>query len=207
MKIKAIAFIAALATPVVASADEPKTGTTTTTPDKTKAPTKAEKLAAGDIEVLAHQHRVDMMEIEMGKLAQRNGGAAVKSFGKTLVVDHSAADKETVAFAKKHGLAKIPMDMAKTEEEKAERKTAMERTAKLKKLKGAEFDRELADIVAMDHDKEIAKITAAIAMVENPDLATILRDKQPILQRHADQAHELQKANAAVSVTQPKTKQ
>lgn len=209
MKIKTIAFIAALVIPSIAYAEEPgKTGATTSkstdktaTTDKTDKPAKPAKLVEGDIKIIAHQHQLDLTEINMGKLAQRSGGAAVKSYGEMLVRDHSAADKETVAFAKKHGLVKIPADKAVTEDEKAEQKMAMESTAKLKKLKGAEFDREFATMMQVDHDKEVVKITAAIATATDPDLTTMLRDKQPVLQRHADQARELLKNNASASTS------
>lgn len=209
MKIKNIAILAALALPVVASADDTKSGTKsgTTSTDKSTTSTTTDKsttmakLADTDLTVLEHQHHVDEMEISMGKLAQRNGGSAVKSFGETLVRDHSAADKESMAFAKKHNLAKIPADVPKTDEEKADQKTAMENVTKLKKLKGAEFDREFANIMAMDHDKEIAKLTAVLPMIQDTDFATMLRNKQPVLQRHADQAHELQRGNASASAT------
>jgi len=210
MKIKTIAFIAALALPVAAAADETKPGTTTT--DKTK-PTdkpKVEKLADADVQVIVHQHHLDLAQVDMGKLGQKRGGAAVKSFGEALIRDHAAADKETIAFAKKHGLVKIPAEVAKTDDAKAEQKTAMENLAKLKLLKGAEFDREFANMVAMGHETEIVKLEAAIPMVANADLAAMLRNKQPMLQRHADQAKELVKGTTPVSSvtpgTQPKTK-
>ena len=207
MKIKTIAFIAAMALPAVAAADEPKPGTTTT--DKTKIPDKPKvaKLADADVQIIVHQHHVDIAQVDMGKLGQKRGGAAVKSFGETLIRDHAAADKETVAFAKKHGIVKIPAEMAKTDDEKAEVKAAGEALAKLKLLKGAEFDREFANIVATEHDKELVKLTAAIPMVADADLAALLRDKQPMIQRHAEQARELVKGSTPVStVTPPPTK-
>jgi len=210
MKIKTIVFIAALALPAVAAADEPKTGTTTTEKTKPIDKPKVEKLADTDVQVIVHQHRLDLKVVDLGKLGQKRGGAAVKSFGEALIRDHQAADKDTVAFAKKHGIVKIPAEVAKTDDEKAELKTAKESLAKLKLLKGAEFDREFANMVAMEHEKEIVKMSAAIPMVANADLAAMLRNKQPMLQRHADQAKELVKGTTPVSSvtpgTQPKTK-
>jgi predicted outer membrane protein len=53
-------------------------------------------------DVLGKLHLSNQKEIEMGKQAQTNGQRKdVKAFGKTLVKDHSAADKKVAALAKK----------------------------------------------------------------------------------------------------------
>ncbi|HLZ45841.1 MAG TPA: DUF4142 domain-containing protein [Gemmatimonadales bacterium] len=55
--------------------------------------------------VLMRMHRVNQMEIRVGKLVQRNASdAKVKSFGSRIVRDHQANDKKVVALAKKLGV-------------------------------------------------------------------------------------------------------
>jgi putative membrane protein len=62
--------------------------------------------ALNDDVVLRQVHRTNLMEIQAGQLAQRNGSSAkVKQFAARLVRDHQAADKKVMATAKQLGLA------------------------------------------------------------------------------------------------------
>src|SRR4051812_15227539 len=52
-------------------------------------------------EVLPKLHQSNQREIEMGKMAEKNGQSKqVKAYGKALVDDHTAADKKVKALAK-----------------------------------------------------------------------------------------------------------
>src|ERR1700710_490242 len=52
-------------------------------------------------DVLGKLHESNQKEIAMGKMAEKNGKSKeVTSFGKTLVKDHSAADKKVLSLAK-----------------------------------------------------------------------------------------------------------
>lgn len=151
-------------------------------------PDTAGKLSDDDAKVVAHLHAVDQMEIDAGKLAETNGAAPGKAYGKKLVADHTAFDAKLVAFAKKHGLATIPEDATQTE---ADKKDMMDEMMKLKGLKGTAFDSELGTRMAADHDKEIGKADAAMATVADKDLAGMLKTLKPTLQAHADAARKL----------------
>ncbi|HEY0250724.1 MAG TPA: DUF4142 domain-containing protein, partial [Kofleriaceae bacterium] len=95
----------------------------------------ADQLSESDTQVVAHQHAVNQTEIDMGKLAQANGGSAgVKKYGGTLVKDHTSADQKLTVLAKGKGLAAIPSDTTQTE---ADKKDMADMTAKLKAEKGA----------------------------------------------------------------------
>lgn len=143
-----------------------------------------------DTQMIAHQHAVDQTEIAMGKLAQTNGGVAVKKYGATLVKDHTQADKDMTALAKKKGIAKLPADTALSD---ADKKDQADMTAKLKAEKGAAFDRDFLDMMSMAHDREITKIDADIAVVTDADLKAALEKTKPVLQSHSDTAKSLQK--------------
>jgi putative membrane protein len=147
------------------------------------------KLSDNDLQMLGHIRAVDNVEIELGKLAQKNGTAAVKTYGKLLVEDHTTADKDISAFAKKHDVT-IPADQMS----EADKKDMADQVSKLKTLKGPEFDRQFLAMMATAHDAEVAKITADIGLVENKDLATMLKNIKPVLEKHADIAKKLQKA-------------
>jgi putative membrane protein len=146
------------------------------------------------------------MEIDLGKAAQKSGTASVKNYGSTLVTDHQMNDKDLTAFAKSHKLATIPADKPESDAEKQEAKEMTSKVAHLKTLKGADFDREFLSMMTADHDKELAKIDVSIGAATDPDLQSMLKSTKPVLQRHADQARDLQK-NPQASADQPADKQ
>jgi putative membrane protein len=201
MKIRSFAMIAALALAPVALAQTP---TTPKPDDKTSAPSKTSaagrggmegkaKLSADDVKIVAHLHHLNLMEIDLGKAAQKSSNASVKSYGDTLVTDHGSADKDLMAFAKAHKLNMIPAEKPQTDAERQEKKEMAAAMARVKALRGAEFDREFLNMALTDHEKELTKIDTAIGSASNPDLQALLRDYKPVLQRHADQARNLQK--------------
>jgi putative membrane protein len=196
MKI-ALALCAAIALPAIALADDPKSNDKTTSADKSKD-NKA-KLSESDTALVAHAHMVNQMEIDLGKIAQKQGSAPVKKFGEMMVQDHSTADQELTAFAKKHGVAKIPADKPATEAGKEEHKEAMATAAKVKGLKGAEFDREYINMMVQGHDKELGRADTDISMVSDPDLKQMLEARKTMLKRHADAARDVQRGNPQAS--------
>lgn len=203
MKIRALAIITALALPTFALADESAPPPPDKPADKPmdrpadKPTNKAAKLGVGDVKIIAHLHHVNQMEIDLGKLAQKSGTAVVKSYGETLEKDHQSADKDLTAFAKQHKLAAIPADKPASDADRQEHKDMMQQMARLKMLKGAEFDRELLNMMVSGHDKELARIDVSISSASDTDLQNMLEAVKPVLQRHADQARDLQKGPQA----------
>jgi putative membrane protein len=168
--------------------------------DEKKAADKPTKLADEDIKLVAHVHAVNLMEQDMGKLAAAKGSAAVKKYGAELQKDHMDGDKDLTAFAKAHGVAKIPADVAPTEAGKKDKADMDAKVASLKKMKaGAEFDKQFLDLMVMGHDTEIARLDTAIPMIKDNDLQSKMKDLRPVLQRHADTARELQKQTPTAS--------
>ena len=202
MKIRAFAVIAALAIPMVALADTPKNNPnydkTTDNPNKPTDKDKT-KLSDADMAILSHLHHVNQMEIDLGKLAQTKGTAPVKKYGEMLVKDHQQADKDALAFAKKHGTAMIPKEKPATDAEKQEDKDMMDQAAHLKTLKGADFDKDFLTMMVAGHEKELAKIDVAMGQTSDADLKDMLSNVKPVLQRHSDQARDLQKSSPSAS--------
>ncbi|MEO6772518.1 MAG: DUF4142 domain-containing protein [Kofleriaceae bacterium] len=154
----------------------------------------ASTLSALDTQMIAHQHAVNQTEIAMGKLAEANGGAAVKKYGAMLVKDHAQGDKDMVALANKKGLTTIPADTAMSA---ADKKDRAELTATLKGEKGAPFDRLFLTTMASAHDREIIKIQADIAVVTDRDLKVALEKTKPVLQKHSEAAKALAKTETS----------
>lgn len=215
------ALAALLAAPLAASADTTK-GSTTTSADKTKATDKTnqnnsnvptnksgtdktagtsttasskEKISAADLQVMAQMHHVNQMEIDMGKLAETKGSTqAVKSYGKMLVTDHQSADKDLMAMAKKHGQS-IPMYKPTNEADQKDEKDDKDMAAHVKTLKGADFDKDFLSMMVQGHEKTLAKLDTAMGMVTSDELKTAIENVKPVVQKHADQARDLQKTS------------
>jgi putative membrane protein len=170
-----------------------------------KAPAdKGAKLSDGDVKIIAHLHSVNQMEINLAQLAQKVGTAHVKDYAKTIVTDHQSADKDLTAFAKTHKLAAIPADKPMTDADRQDDKDMTAAMARIKTLKGAEFDKQYINMMVAGHDKELSKIDVSISGAGDADLKTILQGVKPVLQRHADQARDLQKSpQAAIEPNKP----
>lgn len=175
---------------------ERKTETTTTTATDRKPPAKAGKLSKSELQAVAHYHELNKLEIDLGKVAIKNGKSeGVKEYGRMLVAEHGDSNKKFKALAKKRGQV-IPMEKPATEIEKQDKADAKKAAAKLEKLKGAEFDAAFLTQMVMDHEKELAKIDTKAAGVQDAELADMIRAQKPVLQHHADRARELQKGTS-----------
>ena len=132
--------------------------------------------------VLGKLHHSNQMEIEMGKLAQDKGQSKdVKSFGKTLVTDHTAADKKVAALAK---------------QEKVDLTAAMppmknDQMAPLKAAVGAEFDKAFASAMLEDHTKDVDAAKAARDTTTDAKLKALLDSTIPVLEKHRETAQKL----------------
>lgn len=185
------------------------TGTGTTTLPSAKAgaqgtadaSAKPAKLKAEELQVMAHYHEVNLMEIDINKVAAKKATSeGAKAYANMLVKDHTAANNKLLALAKKTG-QKIPAEKPASDIEKQEKAEDKKLIAKLKTMKGADFERQYLQLMVAVHDKELAKIDANIAKVENAELAESLRAKKPVLQHHADEARTLQSNAGGVSST------
>ncbi|MGE5180600.1 MAG: DUF4142 domain-containing protein [Acidobacteriota bacterium] len=218
MKIKAFARWATLCAlcfvPLTASAndkdkDKPSTSSTTNTnsdttksdttkSDTTKSDMSKEnaKLSQSELQVIANVHEMNLNEIEAGRLAEKDGGTqAVKSYGEMLIKDHGQNDRQLMSFVKSHN-QKMPTAAMQKEADRKDMQDQKQALTKLKGMKGADFDREFLRQMVDAHDKALAKIDTAIGEVNNSELASILKDAKPVLQKHADQARDLEKNNA-----------
>lgn len=142
--------------------------------------------------VLLKLHHSNQMEIAAGKLAEEKGQSKdVKSFGKTLVTDHTAADKKVVQLAK---------------DEKIELPTSEPMPSgsmdKLKSAPATDFDRMFASDMLEDHKKDIAEVKTARDSTTDPKLKALLTSTLPVLEKHRDTAQKLvTKLGAAASAT------
>ena len=138
--------------------------------------------AAQTEEVLLKLHHSNQMEIAAGKLAQEKGQSKdVKSFGKTLVSDHTAADKKVMSLAKGEKI-----DLPTSEPMPAD-----DKMDKLKSASGADFDRMFAADMLDDHKRDIADAKAARDNTSDTKLKGLLSSTLPVLEKHRDLAQKL----------------
>lgn len=132
--------------------------------------------APATADVLAKLHESNQKEIAMGKVAQKNGQSKdVIKFGKTLVKDHSAADKKVTALAKKEKL-QLPTPPEANHDDMG---------------KGADFDSKFAKDMLDDHKKDVAEVTEARDKTQDEQLKKLLTELLPTLQKHQDTAQHL----------------
>jgi len=143
-------------------------------------------LAKSDTAFLTEAIQINLAEISVGDLAQKNGGSDdVKSFGKMLVDDHTASNTKATSLAQANGVT------PPTEPKAADKQKHDE----LAKLSGADFDREFAKAMVKGHEEAISKFEAASK--GDDDIAKFAQETLPTLQKHLKTAQTLESSKRA----------
>src|SRR5256885_3678676 len=123
-----------------------------------------------------------LTEVELGRLAvQRGSNPAVKSFGQSMIADHSRANDELKSIATKKGIA-LPSDM------NSDQKAMMD---KLSKLSGAEFDKEYMSDMVKDHEADAKEFENQANKGTDADIKAFAAKTLPIIQRHLQMARDV----------------
>jgi putative membrane protein len=189
MKIKTVVFAFALSVPALAVAEQqPKDQDQ----EAREAQTGKARLNEFERNVISHVHHVNNKEIELAKLAQRQGTGEIKQYADMLIRDHQDSNKKVMAFAKKQGITQIPKKQM-TDAERTEDEQMKKDMAELRQLKGAEFDRMFLQMMVKSHEREIALTDPFVSQVDNTELDSMLENRKSTLQRHTERAKELMK--------------
>lgn len=184
-------LIAALLFAPVALADN-------TRPPATEA-RKAAKLTASELQVAAHYHELNQKEVDLGQTALRlSNHAGVRSYAEMLIKDHGDSDKKLVALVKARGQT-IPAEKPVTEAAKIEKAEDTSKVAKLKAMKGDEFDSAFIQAMIDGHEKELSMVDVFAGKVTDPELGDEVRAKKKTLQHHADEARGLRAGQPVAS--------
>ena len=129
------------------------------------------------------------VDIETGKLAaEKAHDKRVKEFAELMVRDHSAVNEKAAALAKKLGVT--PEETATSKSLKADGDKVI---AKLKKLKGAEFDKAYVDNEVTYHDAVIGVLKKTlIPNTKNAELKSLLKGAAPVFDSHLEHARMIQ---------------
>jgi putative membrane protein len=131
-------------------------------------------------------HKID---VDRGKLALKHTkNDEVKQFADQMVHDHEAGIQEAMALAKRLGVKPEQSDVSKSLQADAKKATA-----RLKKEKGAAFDRDYIDTEVGYHQAVIDAVkNVLIPGTKNPDLKTLLQNAVPTLEGHLQHAKMVQ---------------
>lgn len=123
-----------------------------------------------------------MMEVELGKIAEKNGTKdEVKSFGERMVKDHGKANDDLKSVAAK-------MNVEVPEKVNAKHQAMID---KMSKMSGESFDKAYVKAMVKDHKKDIAEFEGAQGEVKNEDLKKFIADTIPMMKEHLEMAQKM----------------
>ncbi len=153
------------------------------------AATTAAAQAPNDAQIASIVVTANQVDIDAGKLAQSRGSnPEVKAFGKQMVTDHTAVNKQAAALAKKLKLK--PQDNPTSKSLKA---GGDKNLKSLQKLKGAAFDKAYVEHEIAYHQQVIDAINKTlIPNAKNEELKKLLTTGLPLFEGHLQHAKQLQ---------------
>lgn len=145
--------------------------------------------APNDAQIASIVVTANQVDIDAGKVAQSKGSnAEVKAFGKQMVTDHTAVNKQAAALAKK--LKLTPEDNATSQSLKS---GGAENLKRLAKLKGAAFDKAYIEQEIAYHQQVIDAIKKTlIPSAKNEELKKLLTTGLPLFEGHLQHAKQIQ---------------
>ncbi|MGE3260815.1 MAG: DUF4142 domain-containing protein [Bacteriovoracia bacterium] len=126
-------------------------------------------------------HHVNMMEIEMGKLAMEKGQSKiVRDYGERLMRDHQVNDRKLMAFAEDKN---IPVDRSSV---LSAEETAKERASSdsLRSAMLEDFDRLFLAKMVEGHAKAVQELSGAIEGMPSGAPRSYLAKVRPIISQH-----------------------
>jgi putative membrane protein len=142
-------------------------------------------------DVLSQIHETDQTEMEVGRLAEQKGGSAdVRSFGKTLAQDHSAADRKVTALARELDVQLSPPAKGSSDLEKKQNHDGAVKEM-LANVSGNTFDRDFLEAMSTDHQEDIANLTEVMNSTTDPKIKNLIAELLPKLKHHQEMAEKL----------------
>lgn len=150
------------------------------------SPAKAAGPAMSDQDFVNAAAQIDMVEANLGQLAQDNASSQqVKDYGQMLVTDHTNDFSQLHAAAQQANLT-VPDAI-----DSAHNKSMID---PFEKLKGAAFDHKYITEMVAGHTKAIALYKKEAMDATNDSIKTYAQAALPTLQKHLDAAKELEKS-------------
>ena len=168
--------------------------------------------------VLSFLHKTNTEEIEMGRLAQQNGGSdAVREYGRMLVQNHQDSENQVQSLARElnitlsdsnrsgsgnsmSGNNASGSNMSGNSNNTGPGSTTMmggnngmsdQPQSRLSSMRGAEFDRAFADEMVRGHRDAIDTVTRERDQVRNSRVRDLIDKTLPVLRDHLSRAQQL----------------
>lgn len=139
-------------------------------------------LSSDDKEFMTKAAKGSMLEVALGREIQRKAASPdVKVFGKRMVDDHGKASRELHDLAAKKGVM-LPTTLDKDHKDEVD---------KLAKLSGPKLDKEYADEMVDEHEKDVKEFRDATKDVKDPELRAWAEKTLPVLESHLTMAKDL----------------
>jgi putative membrane protein len=131
----------------------------------------------------------NQVDIDAGKLAEKQAaGKDVRDFGHQMVTDHTAVNKSATELVQK-----LKVKPEANDTSASLKKDGDANVAKLKKLKGKEFDQAYVDNEVTYHQAVIDAVDKTLLPnAKNADLKALLEKVRPALVQHLEHAKHLQ---------------
>jgi len=134
--------------------------------------------------------QTDMLEAHLGQMAADQASSdAVKSYAQMLTTDHTNDYQQLTMAATKAGLT-VPKGLDAQHDKMI---------TPFEKLKGAAFDRHFEQAMVAGHTKAIAEYQKEANNGQNADIKAYANQALPTLQKHLEQARDLEKSKGAKS--------
>jgi putative membrane protein len=150
-----------------------------------------DKAAAGptDPQIAHIVVTANTIDIDAGKMAKaKSKNSEVKGLAQQMIADHGNVNKKATNLVKK--LKVTPED---NDTSKSLKKDASDEMARLKKLKGAEFDKAYVDQEVKFHAMVLKAIDdTLIPNASNAELKTLLEETRPAIEGHLNHAKMIQ---------------
>jgi putative membrane protein len=145
--------------------------------------------APDDAQIAGIVVAANTVDINAGKLAEKmSKDAGVKSFAKQMVTDHTGVNKQATALVKKLKVTPLDSDLSKSLKSGGD-----DNIAKLKKLKGKDFDKAYVDHEVDYHQAVIDALDKTlIPNAKNAELKDTLVKTRPAFVAHLEHAKQLQ---------------
>ena len=147
----------------------------------------ADKPAVNDAQIAQIVVTANTIDIENGQIAvKQSKTASVDEFANLMIKDHTAVNNNATALVTRLGVKPEPSDTSKSLRDAADKEQA-----KLKGLKGAEFDRAYLENEVAYHKQVLGAINdTLIPNAQNAELKKMLVDVKPAFQAHLDHAEK-----------------
>src|SRR5581483_5311756 len=142
-----------------------------------------------DAQIAAIVVAANQVDINAGKLAQsKASNAEVKDFAKTMVTDHTAVNKQATDL-----VTKLKVKPEENPTSKSLKDNGKQTGERLKKLKGAEFDKAYVDNEVAYHQAVLDAVDKVlIPNAKNQELNALLVKVRPAFVAHLEHAKHLQ---------------